>query len=128
MNPTELSILVIEDEPSVMSLVRTALERCGYQVVPATSGVDGLRLPASASYRGVISDMRMPAGVSGADVHAWIVANRPELGARIIFITGDVVNDETASMLARTGVPYVEKPFRVQQLIETVQQVFGKSA
>ena len=128
MNATEAPILVIEDEPSVMTLVRTALERSGYRVVPATSGVDGLRLLASASYRGVISDMRMPGGVSGADVHAWIVANRPELVARIIFITGDVVNDETAGMLARTGAPFVEKPFRVTQLIQTVQQVFGKSA
>jgi len=125
---TNESILVIEDEPSVMALVRSALERCGYQVVPANSGVDGLRLLAAASYRGVISDMRMPGGVSGADVHAWIAANRPELVARLIFITGDVVNDETAGMLARTGVPYVEKPFRVNQLLETVKQVFGKQA
>jgi len=128
VNASESPILVIEDEPSVMTLVRTALERCGYRVVPATSGVDGLRLLASASYRGVITDMRMPGGVSGADVHSWIVANRPEMGSRIIFITGDVVNDETAGLLQRTGVPYVEKPFRVTQLIETVQQVFGKSA
>ena len=127
MNTNE-SILVIEDEPSIMALVRSALERCGYGVVPAHSGVDGLRMLAAASYRGVISDMRMPGGVSGADVHAWIVANRPELVTRLIFITGDVVNDETAAMLARTGAPYVEKPFRVKQLMETVQQVFGKQA
>jgi two-component system NtrC family sensor kinase len=120
------SILVIEDEPSVMTLVCTALERSGYSVVPAVSGADALRRLAAESYRGVISDMRMPGGVSGADVHGWILANRPELAQRIIFITGDVVNDETAGLLARTGVPYVEKPFRVHQLMETVQQVFGK--
>ncbi|MGH8459091.1 MAG: hypothetical protein ACRESV_07040, partial [Nevskiales bacterium] len=59
---------------------------------------------------------------------AWIAAHLPELVARLIFITGDVVNDETAAMLARTGAPYVEKPFRVQQLMETVKQVFGKQA
>ncbi|HXE90300.1 MAG TPA: response regulator [Terriglobales bacterium] len=120
-------VLVIEDEPSVMMLIRTTLERNGYRVVPASSGVDGLRMLAGGVYRGIITDIRMPGGVSGADVHAWIAANRPDLAARIIFITGDVVSEETASMLERTGAPCVEKPFRVHQLLETVQKVFGKA-
>ncbi|HSA92358.1 MAG TPA: response regulator, partial [Terriglobales bacterium] len=72
-------VLVIEDEPSVMMLIRTTLERHGYRVVPASSGVDGLRMLAGGAYRGIITDIRMPGGVSGADVHAWIAANRPDL-------------------------------------------------
>lgn len=120
-------VLVIEDEPSVMMLIRTTLERHGYRVVPASSGVDGLRMLAGGAYRGIITDIRMPGGVSGADVHAWIAANRPDLAARIIFITGDVVSEETSSMLERTGAPCVEKPFRVHQLLDVVEKVFGKA-
>ena len=120
-------VLVIEDEPSVMMLIRTTLERHGYRVVPASSGVDGLRMLATGVYLGVITDIRMPGGVSGADVHAWIAANRPDLVARIVFITGDVVSEETSSMLERTGAPCVEKPFRVHQLLDVVQKVFGKA-
>ena len=118
-------ILVIEDEPSVMSFVRAALERSGYQVVSASSGAEALTLLAHQNFLGVISDMRTPGGVDGADVHAWIATNRPEMIARLIFITGDIVNEETAATLRRTGAPCVEKPFRVLQLMSAVEKHFG---
>ena len=123
-----LPLLVIEDEPSVMILLRSALERNGYAIVQAPSGVEGLRLLAQGDYLGVITDMRMPGGVTGADVHAWIVAHRPQLVSRILFITGDLVNEETVSLLQRTGAPCVEKPFRVQQLLLAVEKAFGKAS
>jgi DNA-binding response OmpR family regulator len=58
-------------------------------------------------------------------VHAWIVAHRPELKDRMLFITGDTVNEETMKALQNTGVPYIEKPFRVQELIKIVERIFG---
>lgn len=121
----QLPVLVIEDEHSVMLFLRSALERSGYNVVSAPNGAEGLRLLERGAYVGVVSDMRTPGGVTGADVHAWITANRPELANRILFITGDTVNPETASILQRTGVPYIEKPFRVADLIAAVEKVLG---
>jgi DNA-binding NtrC family response regulator len=118
-------VLVIEDEPAVLSFVKAALERAGYDVVPVASGADALGLLARDRFLGVVSDMRTPGGVDGADVHDWITHNRPELASRVIFITGDIVNEETATALRRTGAPCVEKPFRVQQLIGVVEKVFG---
>ena len=122
---SQYPVLVIEDEPAVLAFVKAALERSGYQVVPVTSGADALDILAREQFLGVVSDMRTPGGVDGADVHAWIAAHRPELVSRVIFITGDIVNEETAATLRRTGAPYVEKPFRVQQLIGVVEKVFG---
>jgi CheY-like chemotaxis protein len=119
-------ILIVEDEPAVMELMRAALERCGYSTAAASSGAEALKLLAGGDYRGVITDMRTPGGVSGADVHAWIHAHRRDLAARVIFVTGDTVNEETAALLQCTGAPCVEKPFRVQQLIAVVEKVFGK--
>ena len=120
-------LLVIEDEPSVMAFLSAALERHGYSMVPASSGAEGLKLLADGEYLGVISDMRTPGGVNGADVHAWIVEHRPQLAARVLFITGDTVNEETLAILRQTGAPCVEKPFRVQQLMAVVQKIFGKA-
>ena len=119
-------ILVIEDEPAVMELMRAALERGGYATVAATSGAEALKLLADGKYLGVITDMKTPGGVSGADVHAWIGAHRRELVSRVIFVTGDTVSEDTAAVLEHTGAPFVEKPFRVQQLIGVVEKVFGK--
>lgn len=123
-----LPLLLIEDERSVMDFIRTALERNGYACRPATSAAEGIRALETGRFSGIISDMRTPGGASGADVHAWIVVHRPELKERMLFITGDTVNEETMRALQNTGVPYIEKPFRVQELIKTVERIFGRPA
>lgn len=124
--PGNLPVLVIEDEPSVLSFVRACLERAGYNVVEASCGVEALTILEQRDFLGVVSDMRTPGGVDGADVHSWITQHKPELVCRVIFITGDTVNEETAATLRRTGAPYVEKPFRVQQLLSIVEKTLGK--
>ena len=121
----KLPVLIIEDEPSVMSFVKAAMERAGYDVITATSGVEALTILESGDFLGVVSDMRTPGGVDGADVHAWLAANRPKLVSKLIFITGDIVNEETAQTLAKTGAPCVEKPFRIAQLMDVVRRVMG---
>jgi len=119
-------ILLIEDEASVSAFVRAALERRGYSVIQAPSGDDGLKRLESGSYSGVISDIRMPGKLNGADVHQWIQEHRPELSERIILISGDTANSETQSLLRGSTTPCIEKPFRVQQLISIVESTFGK--
>ncbi len=121
-----LPLLVIEDEPSVMSFVRRALERGGYSVVGASSGVQALDMLGSQQFLGIVSDMRTPGDVDGAGVYQWIRDNRPALQNRIVFITGDIVNEETVAVLKETGAPCVEKPFRVQDLLATVEKTIGK--
>jgi DNA-binding NtrC family response regulator len=119
-------ILLIEDEPSVTAFLRAALERHGYAVASAASGAEGLKMLSGGKYSGVISDIRMPGTVNGAEVHAWIQKNRPELCARIILISGDTANSETQAFLAQSRAPCIEKPFRVQQLMTIVEKTFGK--
>ncbi len=121
-------VLLIEDEPAVMALVRSVLEGQGYSVVPTESGAEALQLLAQGNFHGVVSDMRTPGGVDGAQVYAWIAVNRPELASRLVFITGDIANEETAATLRRTGAPCVEKPFRVREFISVVQQTMGRVA
>ncbi|HYK39249.1 MAG TPA: response regulator [Candidatus Eremiobacteraceae bacterium] len=122
----QLPILLIEDEPSVTAFLRAALERKGYCVEQANSGADGLERLKNGSFGGVISDVRMPGEVNGAEIHAWIQANRPALRTRIILISGDTANSETQALMANSGTPCIEKPFRVQQLISVVEKTFGK--
>src|SRR5258706_9307588 len=119
-------ILLSEDEPSVTAFLRAALERHGYAVANAASGAEGLNMLSGGKYSGVISDIRMPGAVNGAEVHAWIQKNRPELCARIILISGDTANSETQAFLAQSGTPCIEKPFRVQELMTVVEKTFGK--
>jgi len=127
VKPSPLPVLLIEDEPAVMAYVRAALERSGYPVIGCESGVEALRLLEHGSFLGIVSDMRTPGGVDGGQVHAWIARHRPELASRVVFITGDIANEETVATLRQTGAPCVEKPFRVQQFIEVVSKTMGKA-
>jgi len=120
------SILLSEDEPSVTAFVRAALERHGYTVVPASSGAEGLERLVDGSFGGVISDIRMPGAINGAEVHEWIRNHRPELQHRMILMTGDTANSKTQALLANSGIPCIEKPFRVEKLISVVENTFGK--
>jgi len=126
MKPQPLPVLLIEDEPAVMAYVQAALERSGYSVVCTESGADGVRLLETGEFLGVVSDMRTPGGVDGGHVHSWITQHRPDLANRIVFITGDIANEETVATLRETGAPCVEKPFRVQQFISVVEKTMGK--
>lgn len=127
LKPQPLPVLLIEDEPAVMAYVQAALERSGYPVVCCESGFDALRLLEAGTFLGIVSDMRTPGGVDGGQVHAWTLKHRPDLASRIVFITGDVANEETVNTLRETGAPCVEKPFRVQQFIDVVSRTFGKT-
>jgi DNA-binding NtrC family response regulator len=125
--PDTLPVLVIEDEPAVLGFVRSTLETYGYEVVGVGSSVEALHLLENGSFRGIVSDMVTPGGVDGAKMHAWITANRPDLAARLVFMTGDIANEDTVATLRKTGAPYLEKPFRVQDLITAVQRTMGNA-
>jgi DNA-binding NtrC family response regulator len=127
VQPSLLPVLLIEDEPSIMALVSATLERNGYEVVCIESGAEALRMLEKGRYLGVVSDMRTPGGVDGAQVHSWISANRPDLIDKIVIITGDYANEETVSTLRKIGALYLEKPFRVQDLIAAVERTMGKA-
>ena len=122
-----LPVLLIEDEPSIMALVRATLERNGYDVVCIESGAEALHLLEKGQFLGVVSDMRTPGGVDGAQVHTWISANRPDLENKVVIITGDYANEETVTVLRQIGALYLEKPFRVQDLISAVEKTMGKA-
>jgi DNA-binding NtrC family response regulator len=125
--PSTPPVLLIEDEPSIMALVSATLERNGYEVVCIESGAEALHLLETGQFLGVVSDMRTPGGVDGAQVHAWISANRPDLINKVVIITGDYANEETVTTLRNIGALYLEKPFRVQDLISAVEKTMGKS-
>ena len=118
-------ILLIEDEPSVIAFLRAALERRGYAVVTAASGAEGIERLGDGDYTGVISDLRMPGPVNGADVRSWVRRNRPDLNERIILISGDTANSETQTLLDNCSTPCLEKPFRVRQFLSIVENTFG---
>ncbi len=126
-SPALKPLLLVEDEPPIAEFIRRVLEPKGYKLVAAPSGAEALKLLGAGEFLGVITDMRTPGGVNGGDLHAWIQAHRPDLRSRVIFITGDIANEETFAILTQTKAPCLEKPFKGPDIIAMVEKTFGKA-
>lgn len=115
-------VLVVDDEPAVVELVTSVLDGHGWRVDVASGGRAGLELLQQARYDLVLSDVRMPE-LDGADFYRAAVAQRHELAARFLFITGDTANAEAWRFLQDTRVPVLEKPFTPQALLRAIERV-----
>jgi CheY-like chemotaxis protein len=118
-----LPILVVEDEEILLSFLKTALERGGVKVVAAASGAAALGLLERGEYAAVVSDLRMPGGVGGAEIYEWVRQNRPHLSCRFLFITGNVSDPYAEGVRRDTGAQFIEKPFRIALLLELIRKI-----
>jgi len=111
-----------------MAYVQAALERSGYPVVCLRKIWRGCTPPVKNDrFLGVVPTCAPRVGDGGQAMpgsHAIV----PDLAGRVVFITGDVANEETVATLRETGAPCVEKPFRVQQFIDVISQTMGKAS
>jgi CheY-like chemotaxis protein len=117
---TEL-VLVAEDEPAVRRLTRTVLERHGYRVLEAANGEEaiGLWRDHGRSVDLLLTDLVMPAGVSGRELASRLRADRP--GLKVIYFSG--YSDEIGGreLVLDGGERFLQKPFAASVLLETVR-------
>ncbi len=109
-SPDSLRVLVIDDEASVRVSLQRYLAAKGHQVETTASGEDGLLRLKASKYDAVILDMRMP-DLSGEQLYERLRSNDPSHAERVIFTTGDLVNEQMRRFLDGTGRPCVAKPF-----------------
>ncbi|NOZ06477.1 MAG: GAF domain-containing protein [Chloroflexi bacterium] len=116
-------ILIVEDEDSLRALLVESFSYNGQQVDSASNGVEAMHRMISVDYDCIISDIKMP-GMSGVDLFRWAVNERPEMADRMIFITGDIVNQQTKDFLDHAGQPYLPKPFSVEDLYRAMEKIW----
>ena len=114
------TILVVDDEDSVRSIVARILRRAKYEVLEASSGAAALALAEShpGTIDLVISDLYMP-GLHGPAVAEKLAATRP--GLKVLFISGYADHE----VVGQTGVPagssFLQKPFSTETLTAAVK-------
>ncbi|PYO72599.1 MAG: hypothetical protein DMD64_10445 [Gemmatimonadetes bacterium] len=105
-----LRVLVVDDEASVRVSLQRYLSGKGHQVETTASGEDALVRLKGSKYDAVILDMRMP-DLSGEQLYERLRSSDPSHAERVIFTTGDLVNEQMRRFLDGTGRPCVPKPF-----------------
>ncbi|MFH1539473.1 MAG: PAS domain S-box protein [bacterium] len=118
-------ILVIDDEHPILNVMERVLRRGGYVVECVDNGEEAIALLKEKSYGLIISDMRMPE-VSGEEIYVFLKENRPDLIEKIIFTTGDTVNEVTRKFFEVSGVTFLGKPFGVEVLLNAVEEGFAR--
>ncbi len=124
--PRRERVLVVEDEPTVAQLIADVLREEGHGVDTVLDSREGLDLVSRQDYDLVICDMKMPHLDGRAFYRALVHAGSP-LQQRMVFVTGDTLTPHTLEFLERTGLPYVAKPFLVEELKLAVERAFAAS-
>ena len=105
-----LHVLVVDDEASVRVALQRYLSSRGHEVETTASGREALARMREDAFDAVIIDMRMP-DLSGEQLFGELKARDPSYADRVIFTTGQLVDDTVRGFLASTGRPCVPKPF-----------------
>ena len=118
-------ILVVDDEPRLVSSLASLLRGCGYDVTEANGGKHACELIATQQFDLALLDLRMPA-VDGFAVMAYLENQQPECGS--IVISGESSFTAVSRALRRGALDYIRKPFDPEELIATVKGVVGKQS
>jgi two-component system NtrC family sensor kinase len=105
-----LHVLVVDDEASVRVALQRYLSGRGHEVETTASGKEALARMREDAFDAVIVDMRMP-DLSGEQLFGELKSRDPSYADRVIFTTGQLVDDSVRNFLASTGRPCVPKPF-----------------
>ena len=125
--PGTETVLVVEDEAAIRSMMTRMLAASGYQVLAADSGESALAILKSDAGPGVkliVSDVIMP-GIDGNEMAEQ--AKKLHEDVRVLFITGyseDILGDRG---IINAEINYIQKPFSRDQLLSAVRRMFDMS-
>jgi two-component system, NtrC family, sensor kinase len=103
-------VLVIDDEEAILQMVRETLAEQGYEVDIARDGESALSRLGQTSYDLALCDWKMP-GLNGQQIYERVRVSNPALSERMIFFTGDIINDKAERFLRESRRVCLSKPF-----------------
>ena len=119
------TILVVDDEAPIRTLLRDLLENLGYSVLDAEHGAAGLEILRSGRRINlVVSDIGLPGGMNGRQMVEAARADRPDL--KVIFITGYAEQAVLPPGMARPDTQIINKPFRLDTVLERIRLMLAE--
>lgn len=118
---TNLSVLLIDDDSDLRSVLADGLTLAGYQVASAAGGIEGLELAKSNTFDVVITDILMEEG-EGMETLGWISKQCP--GTPVIAISGQSQYLNKIKLLGATET--LQKPFSIHELRKLIGQVTNR--
>jgi two-component system NtrC family sensor kinase len=121
------SILLVEDEESVMEFERDVLMGAGAQVTTAISWEKMKSLLAQRPFDALILNGKMPGAATVQETRNWLMATYPQLNGHFLFTFSSLAEAEVRSFLEQNHVPFLVKPFEVGDLISNARRLLAKA-
>jgi DNA-binding NtrC family response regulator len=113
-------ILIVDDEPQILSFLKDLFEIDGWDVHQASNGAEGIEKIEHGRYDVILTDLKMP-GPDGLAVLALARKVRP--GAEVILMTGHATVESAVSAMKMGAFHYITKPFSVDEVVHLVERV-----
>jgi DNA-binding response OmpR family regulator len=118
------TVLVADDEPEVVNLVRIMLEMEGYTVLEASDGQEALTTIRTQKPALVLLDVRMPK-MSGLDVLVHLRKGQDTASIPVIMLSVVTTYPEVQQALDQGAIAYLPKPFELREMVRLVGQVIA---
>ena len=120
------TILVVDDEASILSISRQALEAYGYEVLAATNGAEALAVFAQQRARiaAVLTDMAMPVLDGAALIYAL---RRIDPTVKVIAVSGLKGNVQSMEPFGLGATSFLAKPFTAETMLQAIHEALGGS-
>lgn len=119
---TGCRVLVADDEESIRETLAQILETEGCLVASTPDGRLAMDLIRKSPPDIVITDLKMP-NIGGIELYNILKKEQPTLSKRVIFLTGDILDDKTEGFLKESGLPFILKPFDPKELIKLIRSI-----
>lgn len=120
-------VLIVDDEPNIVTALEFLLKRSGYEVRVASNGAEALAQVESERPDVVLLDIMMP-GKSGYEV-CQRLRERPEFAqTKIVMLSAKGSEAEVNKGLSLGADLYITKPFSTQELVATIERLFAAGA
>ena len=119
-------ILIVEDNPKNLKLVRDTLQVKGYRTIEAGTGEEGVQLAREQQPALVLMDIHLP-GINGVEAFRELRADPTTRAIPVVAVTASVMAQERTKVMAAGFDGFQGKPISVRELLETIRQVLDKS-
>jgi CheY-like chemotaxis protein len=117
-----LQVLVVDDDPGILSALMRLLQRDGHTVETATDGQAAHALLQEGCYDLILCDLLMPE-LDGQTLYGLLQRQLPALCQRMIFLTGDTLSPDSMRFVEQCGQPWIPKPCSIAEVRTAMAQV-----
>jgi CheY-like chemotaxis protein len=118
-------ILIVEDNPQNLKLVRDTLQVKGYQTIETETGEEGVRLARERRPALILMDIQLP-GINGVEALHQLRADPITSLIPVIAVTASVMPHDRKRIRAAGFNGFQEKPISVRELLATVREILDK--